>query len=196
MAEMTPRFNHFSHRHPLQLSRSTFKPDKHKEEEEEAICCGCEFHIAGAGYASKYTCTKPSCGFVLHDSCFDLPRKIRHDAHPKHALTLLPSPPYSDREFTCDACGNSGHAFIFHCSRCKFDLHVECASVPETEVREDHPHPLALCYSNLKGKEIGEEEGEEEFECFVCKRVVLKWGCWFYYCFTCKCGTHMECATN
>nr|GMC79815.1 putative late blight resistance protein homolog R1A-4 [Ipomoea batatas] len=116
MAEMTPRFNHFSHRHPLQLSRSTPRFN-HKDDEEEAICSGCEFHIAGAGYASKYTCTKPSCGFVLHDSCFDLPREIRHAAHPKHALTLLPSPPYADREFTCDACGNSGHAFIFHCSR-------------------------------------------------------------------------------
>ncbi|KAG6423259.1 hypothetical protein SASPL_113649 [Salvia splendens] len=42
---------------------------------------------------------------------------------PAHTLSLLPSPPYGDGEFT------------YHCGACEFDIHVECASLPEVEDR-------------------------------------------------------------
>ncbi|CAI9764946.1 unnamed protein product [Fraxinus pennsylvanica] len=138
--EMQQYVNHFSHRHPLELS------EVHEEKEEKgAICSGCELEITGG---SAYTCTKPKCTFILHNACFELPRQVRHKSHPKHPLSLHFSPPYSDREFRCDACGNSGHGFTFHCKTCKFDLHVACASLPEIEHREDHEHPLSLLYSS------------------------------------------------
>ncbi|KAG8391324.1 hypothetical protein BUALT_Bualt01G0176000 [Buddleja alternifolia] len=163
---------HFSHRHPLELSEI--------HEEDEAVCSGCELDILG----SAYICTKPNCNFLLHDLCFDLPRHIRHPSHPKHSLKLLFSPPYSDSEFTCDACAKSGHGFTYHCAACKFDLHVECASLPEFEERDDHQHPLILLYDDKM-------EGPD-FVCYVCGGSVGK-GCWSYCCLACKCGAHLEC---
>ncbi|KAK3004006.1 hypothetical protein RJ639_017893 [Escallonia herrerae] len=123
------QLNHFSHRHPLRLSGV--------QPEDQTICSGCELDLLGPAYI----CTKAGCSFLLHESCMELPRRVRHKSHPIHPLVLLSSPPYSDGEFTCDACGDSGHAFTFHCSTCKFDLHVECASLPETEDSDDHKHP-------------------------------------------------------
>ncbi|XP_009591761.1 protein VACUOLELESS GAMETOPHYTES [Nicotiana tabacum] len=181
--EMTPMeqyYSHFSHRHPLKISDV--------EEEDQVICSGCEHDLSGG---SAYACTKMNCNFILHDSCFELPRQIKHKSHPKHTLTLLFFPPYDDGEFTCDACGNSGHAFTFHCEKCKFDLHVECASLPEIEERKDHQHPLTLCYSNVffgKDKDV-------DLMCYVCQRGVGK-RCWFYYCLACKFATHMDCVST
>ncbi|XP_059311067.1 LOW QUALITY PROTEIN: protein VACUOLELESS GAMETOPHYTES-like [Lycium ferocissimum] len=176
---MEEEFSHFSHRHPLKISDIL-------DEEDQVICSGCEHDLSGG---SAYTCTKNNCNFILHDSCFELPRQIKHKSHPKHTLSLLLSS-YNDGEYM-RACGNSGHAFTFHCEKCKFDLHVECASLPEIEEREDHQHPLTLCYSNLflgKGDEV-------DVMCYVCKRGVGK-TCWFYYCLACKCGAHLDCVAN
>lgn len=172
--------NHFSHRHPLELLDEV-------QEEDEVICSGCEHGLSGLAYI----CTKPGCNFVLHDFCIELPRQIRHRSHPKHPLTLHFLPPYSDGEFSCDACANSGHAFTYHCRTCKFDLHVECASLPEIEHREDHEHPLSLFFSipdyNNKG-----EMGADLF-CNVCHFPLAK-NCWAYVCSTCiNHGTHLEC---
>ncbi|KAM3323323.1 hypothetical protein P3S67_004474 [Capsicum chacoense] len=176
--------SHFSHRHPL------IKVSDILDEEDQVICSGCEHDLLGG---SAYTCTKMNCNFILHDSCFDLPRQIKHKSHPKHTLSLHFKPPYYDGEYTCDACGNSGHAFTFHCEKCKFDLHVECACLPEIEEREDHQHPLTLCYnsSNLfLGKEV-----EVDVLCYVCKKGVGK-TCWFYCCLACKCGAHLDCVST
>ncbi|KAL0464372.1 UNVERIFIED_CONTAM: hypothetical protein Slati_0324800 [Sesamum latifolium] len=115
------------------------------------------------------------------------PRQIRHRSHPKHPLGLSFSPPYNDGEFTCDACGRSGHAFTYHCGTCKFDLHVECAALPEVENRRDHEHPLVL----LCG--CPPEGGAAEFVCYVCCGCIGK-GCWMYCCLGCNCGAHLECA--
>ncbi|KAI8016073.1 hypothetical protein LOK49_LG05G02767 [Camellia lanceoleosa] len=40
------------------------------------------------------------------------------------------------------ACGESGVAFPYHCCTCSFDLHVGCASLPESENCDDHEHCL------------------------------------------------------
>ncbi|XP_027154579.1 uncharacterized protein LOC113754375 [Coffea eugenioides] len=185
--------NHFSHRHPLELV------EVEEEDDQVNICSGCEVHILG----SAYNCTKPSCDFILHDSCIDLPRKVKHNSHPKHPLILHFFPPYGDGEFTCNACGNPGHGFTYHCMSCKYDLHVECASLPEVEYREDHEHPFVLSYSfRLQNKAEGKGKGKrkavakeaelKDFECYVCHGPVEK-GCWAYCCSSCYYCVHLEC---
>ncbi|KAL9175674.1 hypothetical protein ABFS82_02G126900 [Erythranthe guttata] len=173
------QFSHFSHRHPLELSEV--------HEEDHAICSGCEHDIISG---SAYICAKPKCNFLLHDLCFDLPRRIRHRCHPKHPLSLFIAPPYSDREFTCDACGESGHGFTYHCGSCKFDLHVECAALPETENRPDHQHPLILVGGFDPEKMV---DGVDSV-CYVCGGPMAE-GRWIYSCLACKCGAHLDCAT-
>ncbi|GFQ07693.1 hypothetical protein PHJA_002913400 [Phtheirospermum japonicum] len=169
------QFNHFSHRHPLELSQ--------QKDDTNAVCSGCHHEISGPAYV----CTKPKCGFLLHDLCFDLPRRLRHGSHPNHPLFLLHSPPYTDKESTCNACGDLVHAFTYHCETCGFDLHVECASLPEFEIRRDHMHPLVLLWDAPD-----KAAGADESVCYVCDETVEK-GCWMYSCLACNCGAHLEC---
>eukprot|EP00261_Vitis_vinifera_P038429 XP_019079672.1 PREDICTED: uncharacterized protein LOC100244183 [Vitis vinifera] len=166
---------HFSHKHPLCHAEV--------KEEDGFVCSGCELGLSG----SAYKCTISNCDFLLHDSCFKLAPVIKQRSHPHHPLTLLPSPPYDDSGFTCEACLYYGHAFVYHCPTCHYDLHVGCASLPETVIRGDHQHPLTLFYCGYK------EEGNT-FICDVCHGNVPD-GCWIYYCKSCDYGTHLGCAT-
>ncbi|KAL8228031.1 hypothetical protein R6Q57_015615 [Mikania cordata] len=166
--------------HPHNLSRVTLQED----EEDEVICSGCEETLVGNGYL----CVEPDCNFHLHESCFHLKKEIHHKSHPEHPLTLLPRAPYNnkDGEFTCNACFSDGTGFTYHCSICKFDLHVQCVSLPETMKRDDHEHMLKLLYScPVKHK-------EHMFTCDVCHGEVQK-DRWAYYCESCDYGTHLGC---
>ncbi|XP_057512050.1 uncharacterized protein LOC130794214 [Actinidia eriantha] len=127
---------HFSHRHPLHHSQLLAV--------DNINCSGCEKKISG----SAYRCVEPGCKFTLHMACFGLPKELKHDSHPAHPLSLLLSPAYKEHgTFTCDACLSIGTAFSYHCSACQFDLHTNCAFLPETVRRVDHSHPLTLIYS-------------------------------------------------
>ncbi|XP_047945047.1 uncharacterized protein LOC125191685 [Salvia hispanica] len=171
--ETQPIMSHFSHRHPLEASE--LHVDDH------GVCSGCEHDVVGPAYV----CTKATCHFLLHGLCSDLPRRLRHRCHPAHPLSLLPSPPYADGEFTCDACGRSGHGFTYHCGACEFDIHVECASLPEVEDRRDvHQHALILTADLPDGRDM---------VCCVCDDLVGK-GLWMYCCLACNCALHLTCA--
>lgn len=96
--------------------------------------------------------------------------------------------PYNNEngEFTCNACFSDGTGFTYHCSVCKFDLHIQCVSLPETVTRSDHEHILKLYYScPVKGEEY-------TFSCDVCHVDVQK-DRWTYYCESCDYGTHLGC---
>ncbi|CDY17853.1 BnaC04g03660D [Brassica napus] len=87
--------------------------------------------------------------------------------------------------YTCNACDQYGSGFTYHCSNCKYNLHVGCASLPETVEREDHEHPLILLYcTSCKGRE------DTAFICSVCEETVLE-DLWVYYCRECDYGTHV-----
>ncbi|CAK9144774.1 unnamed protein product [Ilex paraguariensis] len=127
----------------------------------------------------------------------NLTEEIQHKSHPNHRLVLLPTPPYKDDgAFTCNACFKTGTDLVYHCSICKFDLHVDCATLPETMNREDHEHPLTLLFSSpFKNG----EEGKENliFVCDVCHSTVQE-SCWVYYCKCKECdyGTHVDCVAD
>ncbi|XP_059654312.1 uncharacterized protein LOC132301036 [Cornus florida] len=172
---------HFSHQHALHLSEV--------QEEDGIACSGCEQDLSG----SAYNCSKSKCNFNLHKSCFELPKQIQHKSHLEHPLILLSSPAYEDGEFTCNACLQNGSAFTYHCSTCKFDLHVECSSLHETVKREDHEHTLTLLYSPSY-KKVTDDGKEMIFDCDVCRCTVDE-HCWIYYCELCDFGTHLDCVT-
>ncbi|XP_023738828.1 uncharacterized protein LOC111886817 [Lactuca sativa] len=168
---------HFSHPHSLCMINL-------QDEDKEIECSGCEETLDGKGYS----CAEPNCNFHLHESCFQLKQQIQHKSHPEHPLTLLPLAPYNNEngEFTCNACFSDGTGFTYHCSVCKFDLHIQCVSLPETVTRSDHEHILKLYYScPVKGEEY-------TFSCDVCHVDVQK-DRWTYYCESCDYGTHLGC---
>ena len=179
--------NHFSHNHPL-------RPIKVKAE-EELICSGCGLDLSG----SAFKCSKSNCGFILHNSCFKLEPVLEHKSHPDHPLTLLSTPPkcYRNKRFICDACGDYGTSFDYHCSSCQFDLHVGCALLPKTTKHVDHEHPLTLLYSSSFSCSCSCDRGNDNvtFVCDVCDEVVRKKH-WVYYCEKCDYGTHLLCTTH
>ncbi|XP_019054317.1 PREDICTED: uncharacterized protein LOC104603610 [Nelumbo nucifera] len=89
------------------------------------------------------------CNYYLHQKCLNVERSMEHPAHPKHPLTLLPMPTYPPGAFLCSACREDGSSFSLSCAHCEFDLHVQCASLPQTAVHEAHPltHTLYLSLS-------------------------------------------------
>nr|GMD59497.1 eukaryotic translation initiation factor 5B-like [Ipomoea batatas] len=166
-------YDHFGHRHtlvPLVL-----------DDGERLTCKGCELSIDHPFHGCI------SCAYYLHDRCLHAPRSLQHAAHPAHPLTLLPAPTYSAKNYVCDACRSKGTAFSYSCCHCGFDVHLHCASLPETAaLPEKHPHALKLVFDY-------KSEENTVFLCDVCNREVDE-GAWRYYCAGCDFGTHLHCS--
>ncbi|GFQ01286.1 probable nucleoredoxin 1 [Phtheirospermum japonicum] len=106
---------HFSHSHPLELV--IYKQTLYLA----SSCAGCKQKPVGM----IYSCT--SCNYFLHKKCFEMPKKLKILLHQKHTLTLHPKPAYPQGHYKCNACGERGKGFSYHCEMCGFDLHLNCA---------------------------------------------------------------------
>ncbi|PPR82238.1 hypothetical protein GOBAR_AA38482 [Gossypium barbadense] len=174
---------HFSHPHPLVF----FKCQTVASEEvdpEAALCLGCEKPVEGWSYGCN------QCEFYLHKGCaeLELAPKIQHPFHPKHPLTLLPN---SDRYMSgiCDLCGKKFGGFVYNCSDCSFDLHINCAllqsSIAANFPNSLHPHPLLF---------IQNHNNEIEPHCSGCQKPISGP---IYHCSDCTYtifNLHKECA--
>lgn len=115
------------------------------------------------GFGFSFGCSKCEYEYDLHLHCSNINtgssttsrpspsqsqlQQINHNSHPKHALRLLSSPPYTGGAFICSACGEDGKDSVYNCRICEFDLHEKCAALPENVKRNDHAHHLVLSYS-------------------------------------------------
>ncbi|EOY02306.1 hypothetical protein QUC31_018246 [Theobroma cacao] len=163
---------HFSHPHLLELTNPLTL--------NITPCSGCKLQSSGWMYICK------SCNFTLHTSCSQLPQLITHPAHPGHPLTLLPTPAYPVRCFNCDACGQQGHGFSYHCYQCNFDIHSVCASKPLSLLHQSHPCQLQLFFYppyETKG-----------FSCDLCHQIGSNH--WLYRCSICNFDVHLTCAST
>ncbi|XP_059656809.1 uncharacterized protein LOC132303532 isoform X2 [Cornus florida] len=180
---MERRIEHFSHWHYL------FLDQQKRKEEDQVTCNGCTNKISG----DFYGCTK--CKHYVCKSCVGLAPEIQHPFHTKHPLTFFTQSPYKheesrdpdglsprDQPAYCYACCKKCDGFIFHCSECKFDLHVNCATLMPTTTTNNYkaseqqtthlcllglfgrkPHPLIPCYR--KNKQL-------DFLCSLCDQVI------------------------
>ncbi|XP_015071099.1 uncharacterized protein LOC107015360 [Solanum pennellii] len=168
---------HFSHHHILKKLVL--------DENEELQCQACENSI----FVPFHGCI--SCNFYLHDNCLNAPRSLIHPSHPSHPLTLLPAPTYSSRSFTCNACGSEGRSCSLSCAHCEFDLHMQCALLPQTVLLpQHHYHELKLIFDSS----FGDEDESCIFICDLCNGKV-EHNSWLYYCADCDFGTHIECSS-
>uniref|UniRef100_A0A2C9VIT5 DC1 domain-containing protein n=1 Tax=Manihot esculenta TaxID=3983 RepID=A0A2C9VIT5_MANES len=131
-------YQHFSYRHLL-------IPLHFDEESEEIKCIACERLIINS--ESFHGCL--SCKYFLHDQCLNLPRWLHHPSHNSHPLTLLPTPTYPYRSYSCNECESLGSSFSFSCAQCEFDLHTECANLARTVVVDAHPRELIWLVQSL-----------------------------------------------
>ncbi|XP_055832365.1 uncharacterized protein LOC129901260 [Solanum dulcamara] len=155
------KIKHFSH--PHNLNKYNF------QQYSKTNCKVCGLQLVGSGYGCE------SCQFYVHASCFDLPQKIQHDAHPAHPLTLRYPSYYKHCGKTCDACcENIRRSFLYCCDLCDFDLHVTCATLYNIVKRPDTlKGTLRLHYTFPFGDNI-------IARCNVCNKKVSKEG-WLYY---------------
>ncbi|PIN25185.1 hypothetical protein CDL12_02083 [Handroanthus impetiginosus] len=161
---------HFSHHHillPLQL-----------DEGEKINCKACEDSIIEPFHGCL------SCKFYLHDSCIEAPHSLGHPSHPAHPLTLLPTPTYPSRSFTCNACILEGNTFSYSCARCEFDLHVQCACKPNALFVQNHPRELQMVF------EFPYDDKSTPFACDLCNGIINP-DKWLYYCRACDFGKKM-----
>ncbi|CAA3018446.1 uncharacterized protein LOC111391431 [Olea europaea var. sylvestris] len=119
---------HFSHPHEMQVIEV---PSENKQQ----ICFGCNLPLFG----SCYSCSP--CSFYLHKFCFEFPQSAQFKSQHKHNLALL-YPPYI--QGGCEACGEFCNGFTYNCSKCKFNLHANCASLLETEPRNDRERYIGM----------------------------------------------------
>ncbi|KAL5815389.1 hypothetical protein ACOSQ4_026030 [Xanthoceras sorbifolium] len=86
-------------------------------------CDGCGSH----GHGFSYHCNH--CDFDVHILCASKPLFLMHHLH-AHKLELTFESPYQTKGFSCDICRKLGsNHWLYRCSLCEFDAHVDCASV-------------------------------------------------------------------
>ncbi|KAH6793750.1 hypothetical protein C2S52_004227 [Perilla frutescens var. hirtella] len=156
---------------------------------EKIFCSVCELEVELSGEA--YSCGKRDCEFILHKSCFELPKTFQHKSDPEHTYSLISEPPQHSLYYNCNACGDLIRAFGFQCDECEHRMHVKCAFLPESVECKAHSHNLDLYYSTSKVH----PDGYSFFSCDVCDGGVTQ-GYWTYYCKECDFGTHLECANG
>ncbi|KAI3448944.1 hypothetical protein Pfo_005609 [Paulownia fortunei] len=108
-------FNHFTHPHPLKLLN--YQPQQTLTIQASS-CSGCKLKTSGL----IYSCT--TCNYFLRKKCFEMPKKI---THPFTFFTLLRELAHAEGLFNCDACGQTGNGFSYHCKPCGIYLHILCA---------------------------------------------------------------------
>ncbi|KAL1535913.1 hypothetical protein AAHA92_28636 [Salvia divinorum] len=88
----------------------------------------------GSGFS--YHC-KP-CGLDLHILCAAAPLSLTTPCH-AHKLGLAFASPYDTKSFVCDVCSfHGGDHWLYRCSACGFDAHLECAT--RSAPAPPHPH--------------------------------------------------------
>ncbi|XP_059436031.1 protein VACUOLELESS GAMETOPHYTES-like [Corylus avellana] len=117
--EIAEEINHFSHQHDLKLTQEEFLNNEK--------CDGCMLPISTS--RQLYSCAQ--CGFFLHKSCVELPRKNRHPILHPHLLTLYTKAPYASSSFICNVCRRGGNGFTYHCKECEFDADVQCSLITD-----------------------------------------------------------------
>ncbi|XP_020887322.1 uncharacterized protein LOC110230031 [Arabidopsis lyrata subsp. lyrata] len=127
------RIIHFSHEeHELRRITNDYDDD-------DAHCYACNLHVYPDPF---YKCGEVNCGFILHQTCANLPRETRIPIHP-YPLTLLYK--VDSSIFKCASCNHFSNGFRYSSSKYDFNVDTKCASITEPSLGGGHHHSL---YSN------------------------------------------------
>jgi hypothetical protein len=164
--EREGELRHFLHDHPLIFNEEL------DEDYKSSYCDVCWKRISGP----NYICNR--CKFMIHKSCAELPRELKHPLHPKQPLLLTHWNLFKGKS-KCDGCNRENiQGFRYHCSYCNFSLECRCASLPltiQTEIH--HEHPLTLVRRS---------------NCFTCDACGKEGNGMFYLCAICPLLVHTE----
>ncbi|OMP10164.1 Zinc finger, PHD-type [Corchorus olitorius] len=142
------KIQHVAHRHPLlALPHNNKGADNTivSEVEYRCVVCGEKCPLE-----SCFGCER--CQFFIHRSCaieFTTEAEIDHYSHPLHPLTLSSTAIVeSTTNRRCGECLGSIDEFmlVYHCAKCNFNLHVDCAKSKQRLLvkYESHSHHLTF----------------------------------------------------
>lgn len=106
--------------------------------------------------------------------------EISHFSHPQHKLRFE----YSEIPFKCDGCKEAGIGSRYKCSRCDFDLHMQCGMVTSPTLF----HPF---YGKCTFHFMSSPPGETPRYCNACEKDVTGF---VYHCKACGFDLHPCCA--
>ncbi|GLU00069.1 hypothetical protein SLE2022_174630 [Rubroshorea leprosula] len=180
------RDHHYSNvdEHPLFFIQKDLISSNKVELPNSSDCFVCSESLSGSSF---YYC--PECQFFLHKSCVfeELPLKLNHSLHDKHAITVTKN---GNNEIACNFCLNVTNGFMYNCRSCKFYLDTQCAllitkDLPKREHHFSHvEHPLVFV-------KMLSDKVEIHSSCSVCSKPLL--GTSFYNCPDCQFFFHKEC---
>ncbi|XP_073018571.1 uncharacterized protein [Primulina eburnea] len=139
-----------------------------------------------------YRCGKYNNGFGYKFSnardvdidCAFSPIIIKHDSHDQHPLILLH---YRVPRTHISCCGQMKSWFSYHCSLCKWAIHIDCARLPKTVTHKFDKHPLTLTYASSNS-----QHHSNDHLCEFCEEDIdPKY--WFYHCTECDQSFHVDC---
>ncbi|XP_057810302.1 uncharacterized protein LOC131024781 [Salvia miltiorrhiza] len=121
------------HKHPLIFHDEDDVDDEDDDDgtghSSSRVCNACVQFIS----PPFYSCSQCP-DFLLHDSCFNLPAKIKHPFHPDHTLSLFTKAPIKHSivdYFFCKGCSIKCSGFAYCCKTCRdFSMDVLCALMP------------------------------------------------------------------
>nr|KYP66037.1 hypothetical protein KK1_012317 [Cajanus cajan] len=106
--------------------------------------------------------------------------EISHFSHPQHKLRFE----YSEIPFKCDGCKEAGIGSRYKCSRCDFDLHMQCGMVTSPTLF----HPF---YGKCTFHFMSSPPGDTPRYCNACEKDVTGF---VYHCKACGFDLHPCCA--
>ncbi|OMP10167.1 Zinc finger, PHD-type [Corchorus olitorius] len=180
--------DHFLHSHPLKLIDE-------EEVNHEFRCKGCKESLSALSPAPIYGCG--DCKFYLHKGCAELPKEMQHFFHPCPLFLSILS-------FTCNACSKNGHGFSYRCTRCDFDMHLECAQRPiniELESDgDDHEKIIIQHFTHWHPLTLLDEKDHLQVGCGICQKLICfdsdSGSVAAYGCEECKVYLHKSCMIN
>ncbi|CDP14966.1 unnamed protein product [Coffea canephora] len=116
--------------------KSTTSDDDQEEAKALLVCDWCIEPICSSDDLHYYACVE--CGYFLHLTCSNLPRKLHIPKHPQHPFSLM----YNRNAvglFTCQACRCWTNASFYKCKPCGLRICIKCASASmmTTSVKHD-----------------------------------------------------------
>jgi hypothetical protein len=175
-ARLPLKKRHPSHPHALTLSA------RGNDIDGIVYCDSC------GGYSHGFAYTCHGCNYRLDIRCCSISKSFKHEVH-QHSLNHAIS---SDEN--CNACDgwnkcrgcNRSHNGLFVCTKCRFALGFECATLPFKAKYEYRSHLLSLTHITAENDDF------EEYYCLICEEERNP-NHWFYCCVECNFAAHPQC---
>ncbi|XP_042024459.1 uncharacterized protein LOC121771681 isoform X3 [Salvia splendens] len=156
------KYKFLHHQHQLTLLSSGNQSQEEEEEEDEEnygvrselMCDGCITPISSSSSSSSsssnskcyyyyYYMSCSECKYNLHLACFHLPPQLSSLPLHHHSLDLRSCDKHQLWNYeNCSVCEYDMNGLFYSCTKCSFQVDIQCACLPDTILHAAHPRHL------------------------------------------------------